>query len=68
MSTAALRQSQCQALEELLESVDVPWNRKKDLYTNPVRVEWLHKNFDKRNANHPNRDKIMSLVNQILGN
>ena len=61
--------SACEKLEKLLskgKGIDIPWNKKQDLATNPSRVEWIKKNFDVKNSKHPDRATILNLIDQIL--
>lgn len=51
-------------LEKLLHSMDVPWNRKKDL--NPTKLRWLDKNLVERNSSHEHYSEAMALVQKLI--
>ena len=53
-------------LEKLLVRTDIPVQKKQGFERNITRVEWLARNFDARNRNHPKRDEIMALIKEIL--
>lgn len=55
-----------QRLEKLLVRTDVPVQKKQGFDRNIGRVEWLARNFDFRNKDHPKRDEIMALIKEIL--
>ncbi len=50
-------------LEKLLHSMDIPWNRKKDL--NPVKIKWLKKNLKIRNEANIHFNEAMSLIEKL---
>lgn len=58
--------SKIEKLEKLLVRTDIPVQKKTGLTRNVNRVEWLEKNFDVRNKDHPRRDEIMMLIKEIL--
>lgn len=51
-------------LEKLLNVMDVPWNRKKDL--NPTKLRWLNKNLVERNASHEHYQAAMALIQKLI--
>jgi len=53
-------------LEKLLTHTDLPVQKKHGFERNQNRVEWLQKNFDFRNKDHPKRGEIMALIDEIL--
>ncbi len=53
-------------LEKLLVRTDLPVQKKVSLNHNIGRVHWLKENFDVKNRNHPKRDEIMALIDEIL--
>lgn len=48
----------CDHLHEILETMDVPENRKND-------PDWLLRNLGIRNRNHPDFEKAMSIINAL---
>jgi hypothetical protein len=55
-------------LEKLLVRTDIPVQKKVGIERNINKVEWLARNFDIRNHDHPKRDEIMALIKDILRN
>jgi hypothetical protein len=55
-----------QRLEKLLTRTDLPVQKKQGFDRNINRVEWLQRNFDIRNKDHPKRNEIMQLIEEIL--
>jgi hypothetical protein len=53
-------------LEQLLHRSNLPVQKKKNLDRNVNRIVWVKDNFDIRNADHPKRDEIMALIEEIL--
>jgi hypothetical protein len=53
-------------LEKLLTRTDLPVQKKQGFDRNINRVQWLKDNFDVRNKDHPKRDEIMKLIDDIL--
>jgi hypothetical protein len=53
-------------LEKLLAHTDLPVQKKHGFERNQNRVLWILENFDVRNKNHPKRDEILNLCNEIL--
>jgi len=51
-------------LEKLLHSMDLPWNRKKDL--NPIKFRWLEKNLGERNSSHKDYPEAMGLIQKLI--
>jgi hypothetical protein len=51
-------------LEKILSTMDVPWNRKKDL--NPIKLRWLNKNLVERNASHKDYAEAMGLIQKLI--
>jgi hypothetical protein len=53
-------------LEKLLVRVEIPVQKKQGFARNINRVVWLKENFDVRNKNHPKRNEIMALIDDLL--
>lgn len=53
-------------LEKLLVRVDLPVQRMRGIARNINKAVWLKENFDVRNRNHPKRDEIMALIDDLL--
>lgn len=53
-------------LEKLLVRVDLPVQKKQGFARNINRVVWIKENFDVRNRNHPKRDEIMAIIEDLL--
>jgi len=53
-------------LEKLLVRVELPVQKKQGFARNINRVVWIKENFDVRNKNHPKRDEIMALIDDLL--
>jgi len=51
-------------LEKILNTMDVPWNRKKDL--NPIKLRWLQKNLIDRNESHKDYIVAMGLIEKLI--
>ena len=59
-------QEKIEKLEKLLVRIDLPVQKKCGFERNKNRINWLKDNFDVRNRNHPKRDEIMRLVEELL--
>lgn len=51
-------------LEKLLHTMDVPWNRRKDL--NPTKLRWLEKNLSVRNSAHKEYPQAIVLIEKLI--
>lgn len=58
----------CTQLEQLLhhKSVNLPFNRKLQLYGNPNKVRWIQENLHVKNSNSPVYQQIIDLTKVIL--
>jgi hypothetical protein len=51
-------------LEKLLKTMDLPFNRKKDL--NPAKIKWLSKRMGVKNSDHPNYKEAMEIIEELV--
>ena len=62
------KKSLCEKLEQLLShrSIDIPFNRKLQLYGNPHKINWIKDNLHLRNSQSPVFNDIINVINQII--
>jgi hypothetical protein len=53
-------------LEKLLARIELPIQKKQGIARNINKAVWIRDNFDVRNKNHPKRDEIMALIDDLL--
>jgi hypothetical protein len=53
-------------LEKLLVRTEIPFQKKTGICRNMNKVQWLKDNFDIKNSDHPRRNEIMELVEELL--
>ena len=59
-------QEKIEKLEKLLVRIDIPVQKKQGFERNQNRINWVRENFDVRNRNHPKRDEIIKLCDELL--
>jgi hypothetical protein len=53
-------------LEKLLVRTEVPFQKKTGIVRNLNKLVWLKENFDLKNSQHPRRNEIMALIEELL--
>jgi hypothetical protein len=54
-----MKQTNTEALNKILDTMDIPENRKNDL-------NWLRRNLGVRNSSHPDFNKAVVLIKIVL--